>query len=98
MHDIHIDNPEALYIQRDMVGQLRISAGDRTLILTPAVATNLRDRLIKEDLIPGISPEDCLEYAIEMLPSNSLTVLLRTYGYQPIPTAKHHGKFPHSGR
>ncbi|MGL5061957.1 MAG: hypothetical protein ACRC62_18455, partial [Microcoleus sp.] len=85
---IYLDNPEALYLQRDSIGQVRLSGGDRTYVLTQPVAANLRDRLIKEDLIPGISPEDCLEYAIAMLPSNSLTVLLRTYGYQPIPTAK----------
>jgi hypothetical protein len=33
-------------------------------------------------------PEDALAFAIDKLPANVLTTLLKEHGYQPIPTAK----------
>ena len=33
-------------------------------------------------------PEDALEYAIGNIPTNVLTILLNTHGYQPIPKRK----------
>lgn len=41
-NEIYIDNPDALYLQRNMILHLRISAGDRTLILSPDVEAKLR--------------------------------------------------------
>ena len=48
MNEIYLDNPEALYLQRNMILHLRISVGDRTLILSPEVEAYLRDFLNRE--------------------------------------------------
>ena len=48
MNEIYIDNPEALYLQRNMLRHLRISVGDRTLVLSPEVEAHLRNFLNQE--------------------------------------------------
>lgn len=84
MNEIYLDNPEALYLQRNMILHLRISAGDRTLILSPDVEAYLRNFLNQENR----QLEASLEYALKNIPKDTLTLILREHGYQPIPTAK----------
>lgn len=48
----------------------------------------LKEHKLRTSELEDSEPEDALDYAIEHLPQNVLTLILKEHGYQPIPAAK----------
>lgn len=51
MREIFIDTPEALHMQLDQEGRIRMSAGDTTFVLDPIVFGQIFQLMIRERLI-----------------------------------------------
>ena len=53
-----------------------------------AISEALREHGIDSTDAEESDPEEALTFALENLPESTLTTLLNSHGYQPIPTSK----------